>query len=112
MNFTDFERVLLTWFINHSPDAALVDQLRAAMLISRDYTGAGMYLDLSLPAGTRPLPAELKSPINGPQISAPSLPNGAGSLLFHEDGVISFVEVYTYTDELFDDITDYRLHTA
>ena len=46
------------------------------------------------------------------------LPNGidkvlhmGGSILFHGKGVVSLLEVYTYTDELWSDLLEYRLYT-
>jgi hypothetical protein len=106
--YTTFERDLIKWFIDHSGHPAVTDQLRSAVLESREYTGAGLYLNLIVPESSRKLiPLSVHSPINGPEISSPVLTNGAGSLLFHKDGVVQFVEVYTYTDELSDDLFKY-----
>jgi hypothetical protein len=112
MTFTEFERDLLSWFVKHSMHPSLADQLRAATPVSREYTGAGMYLYLAVPTTVERIPADLTSPIPGPQIVAPSFANGAGSLLWHENGVADCVEVYTYTDPFFDAPTDYSLHSA
>jgi hypothetical protein len=112
MTFTEFERDLLSWFVEHSTHPALADQLRGATPVSREYTGAGMYLDFSVPTTVERIPADLTSPITGPQIAAPSLTNGAGSLLWHENGVAACVEVYTYTDPFFEAPTDYSLHAV
>ena len=112
MTFTDLERDLIAWFVCQG-EAALARQLQAASPTSREYTGAGLFLYLAVPEPARmPLPTGLLSPIPGPQITAPSLPNGGGSLLFHSDGVVSFLEVYTYTDPLPEDLAGYRLNAA
>ena len=113
MNFTQLERDLINWFVSYSPHPTLAAQLRAASPRSREYTGAGMNLRLAVPESAgQPLPAALKSPIRGPQISAPSLPNGGGALLFHAHGVVGLLEVYTYTDPLPEDLSGYSLHAV
>ena len=108
MTYTSFERELVNWFIDHSVHSAVANQLRAAALASREYTGAGLYLNLAVPdSALQLIAAVVESPIDGPEISSPMLKNGAGSLLFHKHGVIEFVEVYTYTDQLSADPSEY-----
>jgi hypothetical protein len=99
MAFTSFERAIIDWFINHSTHPAVANQLRSASLASREYTGAGLYLNITVAAQDR-IPPSVASPINGPEIRSIEIENGAGSLLFHNDGTIEFVEVFTYTAEL------------
>ncbi len=87
MHYTEFERDLINWFIVHSPHTAIADQLRAAELTSREYTGAGLYLNLEVQnSGMEPIPLDVQSPISGPEIAAPTITNGAGTLLFLEKG--------------------------
>ena len=113
MTYTNFERDLIEWIIEQLSEPTLATQLRAATVTSREYTGAGLFLRLDVPGSARqPLPPGLRSPISGPQIAASSIPNGAGTLLFHEDGIISLLEVYTYTDSLTAELSDYRLHAG
>ena len=113
MTFTDFERDLLQWFIDHSSSPALTAQLIAATPLSREYTGAGLYLDLSVPTSAQQLlPSDLSSPIDGPQISASSLLNGAGCLLWLEKGFLDCVEVHTYMEAMFGDLDGYRFSAS
>jgi hypothetical protein len=112
MAFTEFERDLLNWFADHAPHPALAVQLREAGLASREYTGAGMYFELTVPTVAERIPLDIESPMSGPQIDAPSLPNGDGSLLWHREGVAHCIEVYTYTDSLFEPPTNYSLQSA
>jgi hypothetical protein len=109
--FTRFERDLLNCFIENAAHPSLCEQLRAATLVSREYTGVGLYLQLQLPSDATRIPSSVSSPINGPQILAPSLPNSGGSLLFFKDGLITIAEVYTYTDEMWGDLPEYEFKT-
>jgi hypothetical protein len=101
--FTDFERDLLQWFIAHAPHPALAAQLRSARPAAREYTGCGLYLNLHIDQDQPEiLPPYVPRPIEGPQISAAWLADGAGSLLFHENGIVNLLEVYAFGDSSFE----------
>src|SRR4051794_10397494 len=94
-DYTKFEPDLIDWFIDHSGDLALANQLRSATLDSRKYTGAGLYINLKVPeSAASQIPSTVASPTTGPEISSPLLTNGAGSLLFHKHETVECVEVY------------------
>jgi hypothetical protein len=107
--FSPFERDLVAWYAAHAPHPAVAFQLTAAAPAASKYTGSGLYLDLSVPTDCERIPTDLRSPIDGPQITSPEIPNGAGSVLFHKNGRITFIEVYTFDAELWKSPTEYRL---
>jgi hypothetical protein len=109
--FTKFELDLLNCFISYAVHPSLSEQLHAASLASREYTGVGLYLELRVPDDVTRIPSSIPSPISGPQILAPSLPNSGGSLLFFKNGLITTVEVFTYADEMWGDLSEYEFKT-
>jgi hypothetical protein len=78
---------------------------------SREVTGAGFYTRFSVDSELRERKqGELATgPMRGPEIASPELPNGAGSLLWPSESGVHTLEVYTYSDELPEDLLEFSL---
>ena len=110
MDFTPFEKSLIRWYVDHAPHEEFQNQLRSCAPNTRSYSGVGLFVELSIrPGSWSKMPDEVKSPVGGPTISSPSLKNGAGSILFLKDGLVDTLEVYTFGDEMSEDLTDYDI---
>jgi hypothetical protein len=113
MTFTAFEHAVLCWFIDHATSKAVAEQLRASVPVSRNYTGVGLYLDLAISSTeVERVPTDTPRPINGPEIAAPSLKAGAGCILWHDEGLVTCLEVYTYDDPMSGDLVAYTLRSV
>lgn len=109
MQFTAFERDVLDWYLAKCPDEGLTTQIRAAVVSRRDWTGAGFFLDLSVPAEARPVGSDISSQLDGPFVESPALKHGGGAVLVSHDGPLLFLEVFAYGDHFPEQLTDYRL---
>ena len=99
MPLSNFERTFLAALAQ--PDRQrdiILAQLESATVVSRDYTGVGLYTELSVPATAPRLDEARCSHEDMPQCSGehPDLPAGAGFILWLKDGYISCLESYTY----------------
>jgi hypothetical protein len=113
MTLTPFESDLIGWYAAHAPHPAVASQLASAATTGRKYTGAGMYLDLSVPTeNCERIPDSVQTPFDGPSISSPAIPNGAGSLLWHEGGRLMCIEAYTYDAPFWKAPSDWRLESG
>lgn len=80
MKFTPFENALIRWYVDHAPHERFKAQLLSCLPKDREYTGGGMYLELTVhPGSWSKLPDEFRNYVDGPKISSPSLPIGAGT---------------------------------
>ena len=110
MEFTPFENSLIRWYVDHAPHEEFKNQLQSCAPSDRSYSGAGLFIELSIQPGSwSKIPDEVKSPVSGPNISSPSLKNGAGSILFLKDGLVDMLEVYTFDDEMSEDLAEYDI---
>jgi hypothetical protein len=79
--------------------AVLRDQFASSKIVSREFSGAGFFTRLSvLPEAPR-LPAA-RLVFGNVHVDSPELEVGAGSILFIEEGALSMLETFTYTDEM------------
>jgi hypothetical protein len=111
-DLTPLESAVLDKLLAHSgePFDTIREQLAHASVSSRELTGVGFFTHFAIPAEA-PVRRDLHSAELG-EISAeiPGLENGAGFLLFIRDGVISFLEGYTYGDAAWPDpITEFSV---
>ncbi len=91
----------------------LLAQLGKAELISRDYTGVGLYVHISVPATSPKMDLGRWKIEDVPQGYAqhPMLPAGAGLIVWLENGLISCLECYTYEGNWPDDESLFRVTT-
>jgi len=79
--------------------AILRAQLKVAKITTRDFSGAGFFTNLAVPDTVERVRAT-RVVIGNVHIASPELENGAGSILFVDGGLLTFLETFTYTDEM------------
>ena len=107
---TEFERAVLDAILegDHPTLDILRAQARRMVLESREFSGAGFFLDFVVPE-------ELAAPIPDAVIGdvtaeIPGLRHGAGFLLFIRNGRISFLEGFSYGEDWPPEVTGYTLN--
>ena len=111
MQFTRLEQDILRWVAERADTPALIAQLNGAEPVSREHTGAGFFVQISVPPETVPLSGEewSRSHIDGPAILSPGLEYGGDSILWITEGRINCLEVYAYGGSFPKELEDYRL---
>jgi len=112
LRISKLEQTILIWLQKHAENEILSEQLREAQVISRDYTGAGVFLELCATVNSAACDVSLTgNPINGPNYKSPDIDLcDGGSLLFlDERGYINMLELHGfgggYFGEWIDDFT-------
>jgi hypothetical protein len=95
---TSLEAALLRWVAAEHQLPALTAQIQNCRVSMREYSGAGFFTTLAVPGGCEPIVKPTIGPYDGPEIQAPELSHGAGSLLFVRHGLLYFLEVYANVD--------------
>jgi hypothetical protein len=92
------------------PFDTIRQQLAHASVSSRKFTGVGFFTHFAIPPEA-PVGRDLRSTeLRGIGAKIPGVQDGAGFLLFIRDGVISFLEGYTYGNAVWPDpITEFTL---
>ncbi len=108
--FTVLEKSILDWIIARNSDPALASQIKSARVAKREYTGAGWFIDLEVPEPRASLKPETTRPIDGPYIRSPQIDHGGGSILFHQNGVITTLEMYANGGRFDKELRHYELH--
>ncbi|MEM1249356.1 MAG: hypothetical protein AAGK22_23470 [Acidobacteriota bacterium] len=107
-HFTDFERAALSEVVSrHHEVEHLSHQVRLAQATARDLTGAGLYLDLKVPRSVRLIENPKNRELGGLEAVVPGLRGGIGFYLFVRDGVLSWLEAFTYQEPYPDTIEDW-----
>jgi len=115
MELTNFEKKIITAIAEADSQSDLIlEQLATASVISRDYTGIGLFTKFSVLPTTCMLDESRWKIENLPKCHAnhPSLLVGAGFILWLEGGYIKCLEGYTYEgdwpadENLFEPVTD------
>jgi hypothetical protein len=92
------------------PFDTIRDQLAHASISSRKFTGVGFFTHFMIPSEAPVRRNLARAEIDGVGAKIPGLQDGAGFLLFIRDGVISFLEGYTYGDASWPDpITEFSV---
>ena len=93
--------------------AALQKQFKNITSVRRDFTGYGFYSHFEVPLNLQPIHTEMAVKANfsfgDVEVMTPSLKNGAGFLLWIKNGIISFLEGYTYDEAWPEEIKEYKL---
>ncbi|HTK83282.1 MAG TPA: hypothetical protein VL633_13430 [Bacteroidota bacterium] len=108
--FTLLEQSILDWIARKTSDSALRSQIENAVPIHREYTGVGWLVDIEVPEPRTRLEANVKNPIDGPCIRSPQIEHRGGSIVFHEHGVITLLELYSYGDRFEKELIRYELY--
>lgn len=97
--------------VNDPERDCLLAQLACAEVISRDYTGVGVYVNISIPE-TAPKLALTRWKIEDMPMGHakhPLLPDGAGWIVWLKNGLISCLECYTFDGAWPDDDALFRI---
>jgi hypothetical protein len=111
-DLTPLESAVLEKLLAHTgePFDTIRAQLDHASVASREFTGVGFLTRFAIQPDAvvrRDLPA---GELSGVGAEIAGLADGAGFLLFIRDGVISFLEGYTYGDAVWpDEITSFSV---
>jgi hypothetical protein len=87
----------------------LRDQLKASCVAHREHTGAGFYTTFKVPEHLRRVPQDRRFTIGDVVAEITGLNHGAGFVLFVENGVLDFLEGYTYDEPWPTEIKEYKL---
>ena len=109
---TDLERSVLAQMLDRPGEsvALIAAQLSHAIVSNREHTGVGFYTNFAIPDDApilRDLPDHEIGDVGGKH---PQLRFGAGFLLFIRNGVVSFLEGYTYEDPWPSDESSFTIH--
>jgi hypothetical protein len=99
MDFTPLENTVISWLL--AGDDPVLEKLRSqfafAHVQEREYTGVGVFVTLSIPASA-PKVDPPRLTIGDIALEVEGVQNGAGVVLFVNDGLLDLVEIYTYND--------------
>ena len=107
---TGFEREVLLLLVEMAAEDSdlLMRQIEAAKVVSREYTGSGLYVNLHTSENESKC-ERVSSPVGNIFGDCSQLENGFGATLFLDEGIISFLEFYTYGESWPNIITGYTL---
>ena len=77
--------------------SGLHEQLDAASVRSREFTGHGFFVDLAVSRAAAAV--SIENPIGHVTIGIPGQSNGGGAIAFCKDGYFEMIEVWTWGDE-------------
>jgi len=112
---TKFEVEVLSWLLDGEEPVldALRRQLAKATVLTKEFTGHGIYIDFYLPSEVTPLHKVLKVKprfcFGDVEASIPSLEYGAHFLIWVEDGLLTYLEGYTFDESYPQEILDFQL---
>lgn len=105
------ERAVLEMFLD-GDDARLGilrEQLATCSVRSRELTGAGFFTNLHVPAGAHKIDSLHRVVISDVDADVPGLTHGAGFALFIENGVLDFLEGFSFGEPWPSEITGFQL---
>jgi len=108
---TEFERAAIRKIIETdlAGDPGYINQLDGAVVTKREFTGAGLYVDVRPADGSTPVePAETKTVSTWAQFEVPGDPNSYGMVLFIENGLITLLECFSYGNSFPVDISRFK----
>ncbi|MDF3023448.1 MAG: hypothetical protein K0R10_809 [Alphaproteobacteria bacterium] len=88
----------------------LRQQFHVATILKRELTVVGFFLNFSVPDDAPKLADRKRQTISGVGAKSPQIPNDSGFVLFISDGVIDFLEGFTYGDPWPDEIEKFDLY--
>ena len=98
IKFEDFERDVMEKIFDGAPEISdiLKAQYACAKVVSREFTGAGFFTNFEVTDKNLKLMDDTRYPLACLAPNFDGLEYGAGFILFIKDGVLSFLEGYTY----------------
>jgi hypothetical protein len=91
MTLTRLEQDILHWYADHSPSDALRRQCISARCLKREFTGAGMFLEIAVSEDSPRLEYGLVP--NAPILKSDQFPYGVSVELWCKDGKLDFLEL-------------------
>lgn len=112
MVFTSFEQQVLEKILEGpSPVLEILrTQLQSATINARRMTGAGFFIDFSIPLDTPVIPSKAAFQINDVVGEVNGVENAVGFVLYVEDGRLTTLEGFTYGEEWPASITEWTLN--
>jgi hypothetical protein len=97
-DLTPLERAVMNKLLEGEDDilAVLRRQLEEAKVSQRKMTGAGFYLTFAIPNGVSRIPGDLTVKFGDVEAEIANLTDGAGFLLYLQNGCLHMLEGYTY----------------
>ena len=83
---------------------SLSEQARTVRVVRRERTDVGFFVHLATDPGSAPVPGNPRLVLDGLFARIDGLPNGAGFVLFVENGYLSMLEGFTYGADWPDDV--------
>ncbi len=102
MSLSEFEKMVLEALIEDDLEKEIIlDQLREATVLERDYTGVGLFTKIQISVNAPLLSKSNRYIEEAPKthLAHPELEAGAGVILWFEEGKVSTLECYTYEGE-------------
>ena len=98
MKPTPLEAAVLAWLAKENSTPQLRAQLHGAVIVNREFSGAGTYTTLAVPSEASPIPSEVElvgqdGPIEGPEVLSPELPTPAATLLWLTERRAAVLEI-------------------
>jgi hypothetical protein len=110
MDPTKLEKAILDFVAERNPDPSLRSQIGSLEIASRDHTGVGLYANFSFPTpDIVPRILSPSTPYPGPGFTSPKLEHGAGSVVWCRDGLLSCIEIFSYSDDYPREAFDFTL---
>jgi hypothetical protein len=114
MTPTPLESDILIWLSDNADDPLVAVQARFAKVVNRDYTGAGFFVTLQIPAEIERLPQDSGdvAPFPGPYIESAELDHGGDTVFFVENGAVSCLEIFAYGSAFPERLFEYKLRSV
>jgi hypothetical protein len=105
------EKDILEWVAQRHGGSAMRKQIEHAEVASREFTGVGLYTNLTLDDRTSLPPIQpLEIPFSGPVIESPALELGASALVWCDDsGYLKTIEIAAFGDHYPETELEYTL---
>ena len=105
----ELEFKILKMVLDKHPSKNLEDQITSLQVVRREHTGAGLYVYFNSHENANLKPVLNTKRINGPLIESSKLQHGAGCIVWLDEGIIDFVEIFSYSDTYPTDNYTYEL---
>ena len=110
-NPTALEADVLIWIGENSRDRAIAAQAKIAVVLRREHTGHGYFVELGMPEDVARAIGHIgdTNPFPGPFIESPEIPHGADTVGFVNDGMIETLEIFSYGESFPEHLASYKL---
>lgn len=109
LQFSTLEIEILNWIKSKYQNPILTEQINNVAILKREYTGVGWFIDLQVSDSIKPFPTTFSNPIDGPFIRSLHIEYDGGSILFHDNGYITLLELYSNGGKFEKELSDYKL---